>query len=297
MKKLVLVVFLLLASCASSVQFAGDSFALKLPSDWEEGLVHPGRSYLTVVTYPAQDGITMDTLRADVENSMKSPEMTAISSDELRFVGSVENGLADVVVSVEGIAFCWRDVQIEKMRLQKTGMKAHDKVIEELAKGHVREMVFVMREAKEQKIAIPDDLLRAEVKKAYSEAEKNGLPKDAFLANWGVSEAEFVKIIRYKLTNEKVILEAAKNLTNVEELDSFVTKYLLDLESKYKTDEVADGKIVKQVVKVVRNGQSYAIITGGVYADSGESEIAEIMDSFEFSQALSSGRTYMFGKR
>lgn len=297
MKKLALVVFLLLASCASSVRFAGDSFALKLPSSWEEGLVHPGQSYLTVVTYPAQEGITMDTLRADVENSMKSPEMTVVGSDQLRFDGSVENGLADVVVSVEGIAFCWRDVQIEKTRLQKTGMKAHDQVIEELAKGHVREMAFVMREAKEQKIAIPEDVILAEVKKAYSEAEKNGLPKDAFLANWGVTEVEFVEIIRYKLTNEKVILEAAKNLPSVEELDSFVTKYLLGLESKYKTDEVANGKIIKQVVKVVRKGQTYAIITGGVYADSSESELAGIMDSFEFSQALASGRTYIFGKR
>lgn len=297
MRKLALVVLLLLASCASSVQFAGDSFALRLPSDWEEGLVRPGHSYLTVVTYPAQDGISLDTLRADIENSMKSPEMTVVGSDELRFVGSVENGLADVVVSVEGIAFCWRDVQIEKMRLQKTGMKAHDQVIEELAKGHVREMAFVMREAKEQKISIPEDVLFAEVKKAYSEAEKNGLPKDAFLANWGVTEAEFAEIIRYKLTNEKVILEAAKNLTNVEEFDSFITKYLLDLESKYKTDEVADGKILKQIVKVVKNGQTYAIITGGVYADSSETEIAGIMDSFEFSQALASGKTYIFGKR
>lgn len=297
MRKLALVVLLLLTSCASSVQFAGDSFAVKLPSDWEEGLVRPGHSYLTIVTYPAQEGISLDTLRADVENSMQSPEMTVISEDALRFVGGVGKGLADVVVSVDGIAFCWRDVQIEKMRLQKTGMKAHDQIIEELAKGHVKEMAFVTREAQEKNITIPDDVLQAEVKKAYSEAEKNGLPKNAFLANWGISGAEFVEIIRYKLINEKVLFEATRDIPNTEELDSYITKYLLELESKYKIDDVTEGKIVKQIVKVVKNGQNFAIITGGLYADSTESEIASIMDSFEFTQALPPGRTYMFGAR
>lgn len=297
MRKLALVAALLFASCASSVQFAGDSFVMRLPSDWEEGLVRPGHSYLTVVTHPLEEGITMDTLRADIENSMKSPEMTVIGGEELRFVGNVDNGLADVAVSVEGIAFCWRDVLIEKTRLLKTGMKANDQVIEELAKGHVREMAFVMREAKEQKILISDDVLEAELKQAYSEAEKSGLPKEAFLANWGVSEAEFREIIRYKLTYEKVLLEAAKNLANIEEFDSFATKYLLDLESKYKTDETPDGKIISQTVRVVRSGQVYAIITGGLYADSNESELVAIMDGFEFTKALPTGRTYMFSKR
>jgi hypothetical protein len=297
MRKLVLVALLFFVSCMSSIQFAGDSFIISLPSDWEEGLVRPGSSYLTIITYPAQDGISLDTIRTDVENSMQSPEMTVINENTLRFVGRVEKGLADIVVSVDGIVFCWRDVQIEKMRLQKTGMKAHDQVIEELALGHVREMAFVTREAKEQNITIPDDVLQTEIQRAYSEAEKKGLPKNAFLANWGVSEAEFAEIIRYKLINEKVLFEAARNVPNPEELDSFITKYLLELESKYKTEDIAEGKITKQIVKVVKNGQNFAIITGGVYADSSESEISDVMDKFEFTQGLPSGRTNMFSKR
>lgn len=252
---------------------------------------------MTVTTFPQQDGISLQTLRTEIENSMISPESSIAGENELTISGTIENGLADIVLSLDDIAVSWRDVQIEKSRLEKTGMKANDLVLQDLAKGHVREMAFVLREAKEQDIEIDEKDLELELKTSYAQAEKNGLPKEAFLSNWGISEEEFKEITKYKLINEKVIYNATRDLTDVNEIDSFVTQYLLGLESKFKPDELKNGKLEKQIVKVVKLGTMFVVIKGGLYADASVSELENIFDAFEFNRAVPANKTFIFSRR
>lgn len=252
---------------------------------------------MTVTTFPEQDGISLQTLRTEIENSMISPESSIAGENELTISGTIENGLADIVLSLDGITVSWRDVQIEKARLEKTGMKANDLVLQDLAKGHVREMAFVLREAKEQEIVIDEKDLEAEIKNSYVQAEKNGLPKEAFLSNWGISEEEFKEITKYKLINEKVIYNATRDLTDVNEIDSFVTQYLLGLESKFKPDEIKNGKLEKQVVKIMKQETMFVVIKGGLYADASMKELESIFDAFEFTRAVPANKTFIFSKR
>ncbi len=248
-----------------------------------------------VTVYPKSAGKTIDSLVSEIEGGFEGAA-TSAGNNGILVEGRLKTCASEVFARVGHVVMTNRDVEIETLRLLKTdkSIRPQDSLIDSLAKAHVAEMAQVLFDSYLRNLTPSEKEIESTLEQEYKIAAQKGLPKEAFLNNWGVTEKEFKNIIANKIAYEKVMAQATGTGKTDAQKNEMATKYLERIASKYDIDPTGVAS-TRAYAMIKLFGENIAVVTYALFGGPEDADIEKLANSIVFdNSSLPSGKLYIF---
>lgn len=281
---------MLFISCGGSMTNVKDGpVEISIPSGWSSGTAGNSGSAIWVRPYSKTRGNSMESVMANLEQTLGNPARYTNSDGSIGYSGSFYLPFPEIYAKTDSMTMTSRDLYIERERISLTDSSTNFDPLE-VAKLNVREMALVYDQAVKLGLLPTDDQVKADMELSYNQAIKVKQTKESFLANWGVTEKEFENIIRQKLAYEAVIKSVTVSSKSESDFVKMATAYKNNLLStgKIELKEIVPAK-VKATVK--DSGDNIIVIIGF----GSDYNITAITNSIKITGDYIDGQTFLYG--
>lgn len=244
MKKILILACILAIGCGGMIESKVGSITLNLPSGWTSGIGSKTTKAISVRIIPKITSDTLATIVPEIETMLENPASHVNQDGSLGFTGTYPLPYNQMYVVTKNFSMSGRDLEIEKLRIEKTGNQSNVDSLE-IAKINVREQVLMLEHAFEVGMLPTKSEINDEIKATFDQAQKAGMSKESFLSNWGISEDELKYQIVQKLAYMKVLAKATVGAKSDKEYATLANKLKNDLLAtmEHKVNELSPEKV------------------------------------------------------
>lgn len=288
MKKILILACVFAIGCGGMTESKVGSISLNLPSGWVNGIGSKASKVVSVRVIPKIASDTLATIVPEIEAMLDNPASHANQDGSLGFSGVCKLPYNQMYVVTKNFSMSGRDLEIEKLRIEKTGNQSNVDSLE-IAKINVREQALMLEHAFESGMMPTESEINDEIKATFDQAQKAGMPKESFLSNWGISEDEFRYQVVQKLAYMKVLAKATVSAKSDKEYGTLANKLKNDLMNtmEHKVNELSPEKI-----DVIAKDLGNVFVIVSLFGEPADGQ--EISDSIKVSGNPSSNEIYNF---